>query len=237
MAIDHNSAQNRLALKQLLIQQFMLHEIQHHELQATDLLTKAAIVPKAHGLVDIYKCLHQGEFGVGHSIEQPAGFRQQLENECKRCLALGSADDREPVLETVSCDGQMLRVNLRPLGHRFQERLDHVSDLLTRVCLQSAQHSRGKNDNFLKTLELFEALNQAGEICLAGQAFIIPAPLTARFLAEVRQFAQRVGQVPVLSHSAAYRRLNHPAYRVADREALKSSDLNFLLAEEKIDNP
>lgn len=237
MADDHNSAQYRLELKQLLIQQFMLHEIQHHDLRGTDALPKAAIVPKAHALVDIYKCLHQGEFGVGHSIEQPAGFRQQLENELKRSLALGSADDREPVLETVSCDGQMLRVNLRPLGRRFKERLDYVSELLTQVCLQSAQHSWGKADDFLRTLELFEALNQAGEICLAGHAFIIPAPLTTRFLAEVRQFAQRMGQVPVLSHSAAYRRLNHPAYRVADRGALKSSALNFLLAEEKIDNP
>ena len=65
-------------LRQVLVQQFLLHEVEHHELQTDRAPDDPPLVPVAHGLIDIYKCLHQGEFGVGHTIDHPGGFRQRL---------------------------------------------------------------------------------------------------------------------------------------------------------------
>lgn len=63
---------------------------------------------------DIYKLLYQGVFGVGHLLGESA--RQRLEAEA-RTLNL---DDHfeEPLIEEVSADGAMLRVNLRPFLRR-----------------------------------------------------------------------------------------------------------------------
>ena len=60
----------------LMIRQFELHEIRHHE--AVDANDRGAVVmPRAHAIADVYKCLHQGEFGVGHSIRSPVHFGRQ----------------------------------------------------------------------------------------------------------------------------------------------------------------
>jgi hypothetical protein len=215
------------SLLQLIIQQFMLHEVEHHSLQAGASSANNPVMPAAHGLIDIYKCLHQGEFGVGHTIGHPEGFKQRLFQE----MARGPAHDpiREPAVENISLDGGMLRINLRAVRSLYAENLEGAVEDLGRVCIASAEISQGSSENFFLTLDQFKKLNQEGQIVLAGHVFAFPPAMVEDFLIEVRELMRRIRQVPVFSHSETYRRLNHPSYRVAERSVLKASPLEVLL--------
>ncbi|MGD9367977.1 MAG: hypothetical protein PVH87_19915 [Desulfobacteraceae bacterium] len=215
-------------LRQMLIQQFMLHEIQHHSLMGGAPRSQAPLTPVAHRLMDIYKCLHQGEFGVGHTIDHPEGFKQRLYQETMG----GAAEDHvgEPAVESVSADGKMLRIHLRPLKRLYGDDVAGAVDGLARVCIESAQVTRGSNTRFFETLELFRMLNQSGEIALAGRVFAFAPARVETFLLEVRELMRRIGQIPVFSHSESYRRLNRPSYRVVERSVLRRSPLAALLS-------
>jgi hypothetical protein len=210
-------------LREVIIQQFMLHEVQHHALQAGDSREDTPIVPVAHKLIDIYKCLHQGVFGVGHIIDHPEGFASRLHQEMVRNTALEAV--REPVVESISVDGEMLRVNLRPLRAAFIDDPDQAVDGLAQVCLQSAQVTRGDKACFFDTLDAFMMLNRSGRIVLAGHIFAFPLQWVDKFLFELRQLMRRIRQVPVFSHSQRYNQLNQPSYRVVARSVLKASPL------------
>lgn len=214
-------------LRQMIIQQYMLHEVEHHTLQAGRASAAPPLVPVAHELIDIYKCLHQGEFGVGHTIDQPEGFRQRLHLEVQKFS--GSEPIREPAVESVSPDGRMLRVNLRALRRAMEDDVSQAVDDLARVCIESAQVTRGYRARFLETLDLFMMLNQVGEITLAGHVFAFPTEWVERFLFEVRELMRRIRQVPVFSHSERYKRLNEPSYRVVVRSVLEASPLAGIL--------
>ena len=214
-------------LREVIIQQFMLHEVQHHSLQADDSRAEAPIVPVAHELIDIYKCLHQGVFGVGHIIDHPEGFAQRLHQEMVQNTAPETV--REPVVESLSVNGEMLRVNLRPLRAAFIDDVDRAVDGLAQVCLQSAQVTRGANDHFFDALDAFMMLNRSGEIVLAGRIFAFPSQWVETFLFELRQLMRRIRQVPVFSHSKRYKQLNRPSYRVVVRSELEVSPLAGIL--------
>lgn len=208
------------AIGQMLIGQFMLHEIQHHELLGQDV----SLTPIAHGLIDIYKCLHQGEFGVGHIIDHAEGFRQRLYQD----LLTGwteRVECREPLIENVSAEGQILRINLRPLKRLYGDNAAAAADDLALICIKSARITKGRRERFFETLDLFQMLNQAGEIVLGGTAFIFPQDRVASFLFEIRRLMRDIGHVPVFSHSELYRQLNRPSYRVVERSILAASPI------------
>jgi hypothetical protein len=214
-------------LRRLLVQQFMLHEVQHHALQAEPASADGPLTPVAHGLIDIYKCLHQGEFGVGHTIDRPDGFKQRLYQEIMRGMTPDPV--REPAVEVVSADGRMLRINLRAMRGFFVNDVAGAVDELARVCIQSARVTRGDNARFFEALDLFRMLNQAGEIAVAGNVFGFSGEQVDAFFFEVRKLMRRIRQVPVLSHSESYKRLNRPSYRVVERSVLEDSRLGGLL--------
>jgi hypothetical protein len=218
-------------LRIMLMQQFMLHEVQHHNLSGDKPDSKARLTPAAYGLIDIYKCLHQGEFGVGHTIDHPEGFKQRLQQE----IMLGAIEDHvgEPAVESVSADGSMLRVNLRSLRRAYGDDVTGAVDDLTDVCIESALVSKGSSMRFLETLDLFRTINQDGEITLAGHVFAFPPSWVETFLFEVREFAGRTKQIPVFSHSENYKMLNRPSYRVVERSVLEGSPLAVLLRSKK----
>jgi hypothetical protein len=214
-------------LREMITQQFMLHEVQHHALQAGDSREDEPIVPVAHELIDIYKCLHQGVFGVGHNIDHPEGFAKRLHQE----IAYNTASEavREPVVESISVDGEMLRVNLRPLQAAFIDDVDRAVDGLAQVCVQSAQVTQGVNAHFFEALDAFMMLNRSGGIVLAGHIFAFPSQWVETFLFELRQMMRRIRQVPVFSHSQRYNQLNRPSYRVVARSVLEASPLATIL--------
>lgn len=214
-------------LQQVLIQQYMLHEMEHHVLQADRAQADPPVLPVAHELIDIYKCLHQGEFGVGHTIDHPEGFRNRLHQEVMRSTSAEPA--REPAVECVSADGGMLRVNLRALRSAFAEDVARAVDDLARVCIESAQVTRGVGTRFFESLDGFMMLNRTGQITLAGHVVAFPSQWVETFLYEVRKLMQRIRQVPVFSHSQSYKQLNRPSYRVVVRSVLEASPLAGIL--------
>jgi hypothetical protein len=214
-------------LRQVIIQQYLLHEVEHHTLQAGGAQGGLPLVPVAHGLIDIYKCLHQGEFGVGHTIDNPDGFRYRLQLEVLRDPA--AEPIREPAVESVSADGGMLRINLRALRSAIAEDVHRAMDDLVGVCMESARVTQGVSARFFETLDMFMRLNRDGEIALAGHVFAFPSEWVETFLFEVRNLMRRIRQVPVFSHSEAYKRLNRPSYRVVARSVLEASPLASLL--------
>lgn len=208
----------------LMIRQFELHEMKHHErVDAND--CGEVVMPRAHAIADIYKCLHQGEFGVGHNIRSPAHFGRQLNEE----MSKADATSQEPVLEDVSLDGSVFRVNLGPYSKRFAGNDATGCALLLQVCLESAEQHRGEAERFLATLDEFRKLNKSHQVAVGDKIFAFPSDLVDAFLKEVAEFIESFGTIPVLSHSTVYKKLNSPSYRVVDRTSLENSALAFLL--------
>ena len=219
---------NLESLRDLLIDQYMLHEVQHHPATTRQTAT-TGVAPIAHTPVDVYKCLHQGEFGVGHLVGDLAGFRERLGSD----LLSHPPAPHEPLLESVATDGRVLRVNLRPYRALFGTEADRAREQLTDVCLDSASVDRGSPDAFLSKLSGFRELNAACQLAVGGIIYMFPPETVDRFLLEVRDLVRRMRDIPVFSHSAIYRRMNNPSYRVVDLDVLERSPLSFLLQQQK----
>ncbi|HKI47686.1 MAG TPA: hypothetical protein VKA69_00050 [Desulfobacteria bacterium] len=215
----------RNKIKALLVQQFLLHETEHHPFNVSQNGGAIPEKPRAHDLIDIYKCLHQGEFGVAHTVDDPDRFRDRLHHEL---LRIRPASD-EPVLENVSIDGSIMRVNLRPYRALFAEDTHKACDLLTGACLESAAIPKGNSDRFLTVLYGFRDLNKTGELVAGNIVYAFPSEMVDRFFKEVSDLARRLGEIPVFSHSPVYRRLNSPSYRVVDLSVIQQSALAFML--------
>ena len=211
-------------IKELLVNQYLLHEIQHcssHVPLGDEAVPKE---PRAHSLVDIYKCLHQGEFGVGHLIDVPDRFRNRLLQEV---LSTQSGSD-EPVLENVSINGTVMRLNLKPFKAIFSKDIENGSNILADVCINSSKIAKGKAEHFLSLLNGFRDLNQTNELRVGKAIYTFPTEMVDHFLTEVKKLAHRIGEIPVFSHSSIYRQLNEPSYRVVDVSVIQRSELAFL---------
>ncbi len=211
------------AVKEVLDLQYSLHEPGRHFAEAAEGPT--VVEPVAHTVCDIYKCLHQSAFGVGHSIDNPRDFKLRLNHELLRPPIAFT----EPLLEKVSADGSVLRVNLRPFRDVFAGDEETGSDLLARVCLESAAIETGSIADFFFSLDLFTTLNGSGELTAGRLIFCFPQRLVEQFLREIGRLAASAGAIPVLSHSAIYRKFNNPSYRVVHLKALMRSPLAALL--------
>jgi hypothetical protein len=211
-------------LKKLFIDQYLLHEVQHHEVCAIQGDKAVKREPRAHSLVDIYKCLHQGEFGVGHLIDDADRFRYRLLQEM---LALEPTSN-EPILENVSIENNIMRLNLRPFRALYADDVDKAGHILAEVCIQSTAIDKGDTEHFFSLLKGFQDLNHAGEFRVGNTEYSFPTELVEFFLKEIKKFAHRMGEIPVLSHSSNYRQLNKPSYRVVDVSVIRQSELASL---------
>jgi hypothetical protein len=216
---------DRKGLREVIIQQYLLHEIEHHYPSMSQGTQPTKVVPRAHTLVDIYKCLHQGEFGLGHSIDNPANFENQLAREFSRAKPTAT----EPILENIAPDGSVLRLNLRPYRNLFKDNEIKARNLLQQVCLDSARIEKGDRERFFATLAAFREMNNMGEFNVGGMIYFFPQRMVDHFLREIMDLTRRLGNVPVLSHSPVYRQFNDPTYRVVDRVVLKGSPLTSIL--------
>jgi hypothetical protein len=214
-------------LRRVLLGQYMFHEAKWSPAAEGDVMEAGPTIPKAVTLADIYKCLHQGEFGVGHSIDDVGTFSRRLGAE----LLAAEPSSVEPVLEDVSPAGAIFRINLRPYRTLFHGRDASATEMLANACLSSAKVRLGSLKSFINSLKDFRDLNAAGELVVQDRSYIFPEVLVDSFLAQVDDFIKGAGTIPVLSHSAIYKRYNAPSYRVVDRATLVRSDLAFLLSE------
>jgi len=151
----------------------------------------------AMAVEDVYKFVHQAAFGNGHLISDEAAARVYLRSE----LDSVTADEAEPLVEPVSPDGSVVRINLRPFKAR---KLDVTK--LGDVMIASAKTFKPERDRFERWWD--EAADAANRRTLPFDAAMLTNFGAARVLENY----------PAVHHSAAYTKSHRPAYRVVIRD-------------------
>ena len=155
--------------------------------------------PHAHPR-DIYKLIYQGVFGVGHIVSEKAW--DILVEEAGRINLEDHAED--PLIEPVSPDGSMVRVNLRQF-------INGGGDLKTlyEVMVKSAKH---KGD-----IGVFQDYwNQYKELIDDG---IFPVQMDEL---EALDEAIKTEGVKPRHHTEPYREAYYPAYRVVVMDVFRA---------------
>lgn len=151
-------------------------------------------------VVDVYKMLFQSVFGIKHILHDKA--KRHLEEELST-LEMNKSSD-ESLIENISVDNVMVRVNLRPFKMRGLS-----SDKLFSAMVTSAKETKGTQKAFLKLWNRFKSLVEAGRLSFDRSS--------------LEDFDKRVKKenYPLYHHSERYRRSYNPAYRVVKREVFK----------------
>ena len=150
-------------------------------------------------LQDLYKLAFQAAMGSAHSVRDAAEAREWLAREA-RDLAPGPA---EPVVDPISPDGDMVRVNLRPYLAAGGELA-----ALAEAFVRTAHTYRASLPRLEEYLAYVERLTEAGRL-----------PVSAAGLRAYCDEMRKRGY-PVPEHSARYVEAYHPAYRVLLRAYL-----------------
>ena len=151
-------------------------------------------------VVDVYKMLFQSVFGIQHILHDKA--KRYLEEELSTLEMQKSSD--EPLIENISIDNVMVRVNLRPFKMRSLS-----SDKLFLAMVTSAKETRGTQKAFLKLWNRFKSLVEAGKLNFDRSS--------------LGDFDRKVKKenYPPYHHSERYRKSYSPAYRVVKRKVFK----------------
>ncbi|MBS7631845.1 hypothetical protein KEJ47_09835 [Candidatus Bathyarchaeota archaeon] len=149
--------------------------------------------------VDVYKLLYQGVFGVGHILGEDAFER--LKAEALR-LNLNDYSD-EPLLEDVSVDGSIVRVNLRP----------YISKGLPIESLYSAMVKSSAQGNAKEFRLLWNAFRE-----------LVDSKKLEFDLAEIADLDEltKFEDIPPVRHSNIYREAYKPSYRVVERRLIEA---------------
>lgn len=148
---------------------------------------------------DIYKLLYQAVFGVGHIMGEEAW--QRLKEETERIDPEDHPE--EPLVEEISPNGEMIRVNLRPFL-----RMKLPLDALYRAMLET--QATGNAEDIKRYWQILYNMIKRGKIDLPSD--------------EVRKIQSELqsGKPKPKHHTDEYRTAYYPAYRVVEREAWNS---------------
>jgi len=148
---------------------------------------------------DCYKLIYQACLGSEHAVNDPAEAKRWLESE----LAGLGAGPAEPLIESISPDGRIVRVHLRA----FVARQGDPAKLL-QAFVQTANNFHGSRENLLAAWAQVVELAQAQELPFSAQA--------------AREFGEKMAAAghPAVHHSKNYNEAAKPAYRVIAREYL-----------------
>jgi hypothetical protein len=146
---------------------------------------------------DFYKFVHQAAFGNGHLITDEGAARGYLRSE----LDSVTADDKEPLIDPLSPDGSVVRINLRTFKAR---NLDVTK--LGDVMIESAKKFTPDRRRFERWWD---------EVADAADRRKLPF-----YAATLTNFgaARALEDYPAVHHSAAYSKSYQPAYRVVLRD-------------------
>ena len=151
-------------------------------------------------IVDLYKLLYQAALGSEHAVRDEQAVCDWLERE----LAEMGAGPDDPLFDPLSPDGQILRLHLRPYL-----RAGKNPDTLLQAFIRTANEWHGSPEK----LKQYGAT--AAQVAQAGIGSIRREEIEAYFAKmEVQGF-------PAMHHSAVYKRLYRPAYRLVARQFLE----------------
>ena len=149
-------------------------------------------------VVDVYKLLYQGVFGPGHIIGDLAW--SELKNEAET-LDINNYLT-EPIVETVSPDNKMVRVNLRPYLRKEYD-LKELYNAIKNSCeINPAAALR----DFLKSWKIFKDMIEKGELDLP--------------LEDAKKIEGEADFPKPKHHSEIYQKTYSPAYRVVKYELI-----------------
>jgi hypothetical protein len=212
-------------LLELLLRQYILHEVVHHPHLETSPHKAIKVRTRAIDMPEIYKLLHQGTFGYWQHIPSKAYFRNHLTEE----YDMVSPRAGGPILESVTWDNTILRVNLRPYKALFPGEEERAFTMLEKLVLESAAIEKGSAAWFFSVMATFREINRQAALTIGNRRYVIPPARVEQFFAEIKRFITDQGELPLLRHSPGYHELNAPAYAIADTTVLEQSALVFLL--------
>lgn len=151
-------------------------------------------------VADVYKMLYQSVFGIQHILHDKA--KQYLEKELST-LDMSKLPD-ETLIENISVDNVMVRINLRPFKMQGLS-----SDKLFSAMITSAKETRRTQKAFLNLWNQFKSLVEAGRLNFDRSS--------------LKDFDEKVKKenYPPCHHSERYRRSYSPAYRVVKKEVFQ----------------
>lgn len=151
-------------------------------------------------IADVYKMLYQSVFGIQHILNDRA--KQYLEKELSTLEM--SKLPHEPLIENISTDNQMIRVNLRPFKTQGLS-----SDKLFFAMVTSAKETLGTQKAFMGLWSQFKSLVETGKLNFDKSS--------------LEDFDKKVKKenYPPFHHSERYRKSYSPAYRVSKKEVFK----------------
>ncbi len=149
---------------------------------------------------DLYKLIHQASLGSEHVDPDLQTARDWLMDEL---ADLGDGPD-EPLIDPISPEGEIVRVHLRPFT-----RAGHDPERLLEAFVQTSSLYRGSA----------ERLTQFGEAAAAMAAEGLLPFAEAEIVTFFREMQSR--GFPAAHHSAVFRSLYRPAYRVVYRPYLR----------------
>ncbi|HET6271824.1 MAG TPA: hypothetical protein VFG32_02465 [Bacteroidota bacterium] len=151
---------------------------------------------------DVYKLLYQNSFGNEHFLADTAMVRKYLQEEL---FSMDTTVRGESLLERISLDGEMVRVNLRPF-----RALNLDPESLVQVMFRSARETMPDTLMFYRQWNEFVALVEFDLVDFP------PADVT-RWNEQVA-----AGNIMPVHHSERYTAGNRPAYRVAHRSVFEA---------------
>ena len=164
---------------------------------------------------DIHKLFYQSAFGVEHILADSAGATAYLLNELS---SIDTTVSGEPLLEQISLDGELARVNLR----QFKAlNLDPI--LLVKVMFQSARETIPDTILFYRLWNEFSALVRFGLLKFSSDdltVWLAHLDGSSRPGGEVKVEGDTIGPV---RHSPEYSLANLPAYRVVRRSIFEEA--------------
>ena len=154
------------------------------------------------GFRDVYKLLFQGVMGVAHILRDRERAWRWLVEEFEGLDA--SEFLGEPLVEKVSVDGSIIRVNLRPF-----KRLGLSLERLFEALSKSAESIKEDKEEFVRVWNRFIGLVGEGLLDFDYERLI-------EFDGVVK-----AGGYPPVHHSREYAEANKPAYRIVQKRACK----------------
>ncbi|MGD2058878.1 MAG: hypothetical protein PVI04_09105 [Anaerolineales bacterium] len=145
---------------------------------------------------DLYKLIYQAAMGCEHALSDVGYAKSILEQE----LGELQPSAAEPLIESISPNGSIVRVNLRPYLQSDRDPLE-----LFEAFLQTAREYQGNLDALRQYIRVALKLNHAGTLPYDEQRLI-------QFFNELEQAG-----FPAVHHSRQYREAYSPAYRVIYR--------------------
>ncbi len=146
------------------------------------------------GARDAYKLLYQCCLGPSHAAGDSELARRYFVEEFERTMP----DDSISLIESISPDDQVVRINIAPYKFRGLE-----PDILFKAFIESAEIHKPDKTEFIRN---WKNLVEKNELAKIG--------LDVNDMKEIDKIA-REKDYPPLHHSRGYARKNSPAYRVA----------------------